>query len=340
VRVSWITFGEPAAGPDGAATSVLASLRYRVLIPIRAMRADGHTHQVVAMTPSAPDSLGERALQADVMIFSKSFRPSNERLAAQAKSRGIGVIFDVCDNHYENEKFGQHYKAMTALADQVVCNTLEMSKLAQAYCSGVPVVIGDPYEGPGGPPRFSPGEILKLLWFGHPSNLDSLQDSLKDLIEFSTRRPVSLTVLTQLSPPLINACRQINEQCPHTTMSAKPWSLEAQWAELAACDAVVIPSRDNTRKTVKSANRMIEALWAGKPVVAQPMPAYQPFEPWTPVRTTLSEGLDWLLASQAALPGLIAQAQDHIAGRYAPATQAKHWEEVIGVLHKQRISAS
>ena len=52
-------------------------------------------------------------------------------------------------------------------------------------------------------------------------------------------------------------------------MRAEEWSLDAQWRRLRACDAVIIPSLQDSIKQVKSANRMVEALWAGRPAVAR-----------------------------------------------------------------------
>ncbi|MDB5434476.1 MAG: hypothetical protein JWR47_733 [Phenylobacterium sp.] len=328
--VSWITFGSPVRRADGSITSDLASLRYRVLSPIRELNRAPYSHQLTAISENTPDDRKEKALRPDDVVISKSFLPANEALAERARSRGVRVIFDVCDNHFQHPAFGQHYRRMSALADQVVCNTLEMAKVARAYCAGEPVVIADPYEGPRGAAAFAPDGPLRLLWFGHPSNLDSLQEGLGDLIAYSASQPIALSVLTHLTEAIDNGCRQVSGRHEgRFVMSAKPWSLEAQWRELAACDAVVIPSRDAPEKRVKSANRMIEALWAGRPVVAQPMPAYLAFDRWAPTQPTLSEGCRWLLANRGSLPQLISEAQRYIEEQHAPAVLAGQWAQVL-----------
>ncbi|WP_293351606.1 hypothetical protein [Phenylobacterium sp.] len=326
--MSWITFGALERASDGTTTSPVASLRYRVLIPIREL--DGIAHRVVAVRPDATGDLRAQALDADVAVFSKSFSPANQTLAREARARGLRVIFDICDNHYDDPRFGAACRAMTALADRVVCNTEAMAAAAGAYASRPPVVVEDPYEGPAGAAGYAPGATLRLLWFGHPSNLDSLQAAMPDLAEVSRRRPLSLTLLTQVTEPLAAECRRVSARFQgRLDMSARPWSLEAQWAELAACDVVIIPSHEDPRNTVKSANRMVEALRAGRPVASQPMPAYRPFDRWTPVRPTLSEGLAWLDAHAADAPALVTEAQRYIEGRYAPAIVAEGWRRVI-----------
>jgi hypothetical protein len=219
---------------------------------------------------------------------------------------------------------------MSALADQVVCNTAAMAEAARRYCAREPVVIADPYEGPRGAPAFSPDGPLRLLWFGHPSNLDSLEAALGDLVGYAASQPLALTVLTLMTETITRGCREVSARHEgRFGMSPKPWSLVAQWRELAACDAVIIPSLDAPEKRVKSANRMIEALWAGRPVVAQPLPAYLDFAPWAPTHPTLSEGCRWLAANRTHIPGLISQAQRYIEGRYDPAVLAAQWAAVL-----------
>ncbi len=247
----------------------------------------------------------------------------------RAQANGSTAIVDVCDNHYAHPTYGEHYRAMSLGADQVVCNTPEMADAARPFCRRPPIVIEDPYEGPKG--AFEGlSAPLRLLWFGHPTNLDSLQACLDDLIGYARTQAVSLRLLTQASPALEAAVTSVNQRhAPYFQMAFEPWSLPRQWAALAACDAVIIPSLQNERKRVKSANRMIEALWAGRPVVAQPMPAYLPFERWTPVRPTISEGLAQLLAEREQIAPRLQAAQAFIDDRYSPARIGGEWRRLI-----------
>ncbi|CAN7522653.1 hypothetical protein LJR219_003679 [Phenylobacterium sp. LjRoot219] len=294
------------------------------------MQGTGWSHQLFSITQASPTDDDQRALDADAIVFSKSFLARNEALAERAKSRGLRVLFDVCDNHYDHPQYGPHYRAMSALADQVVCNTADMAAAAAGHAASAPVVIEDPFEGPKGAPRFAPSATLQLLWYGHPSNLDTLHASLSDLVAYAQERPLALTVLTQPTTALIELAEQINSHFgQHFQLAVQTWSLAAQWRALGDCDAVIIPTLQGATKQVKSANRMIEALWAGKPVVAQPLPSYAPFGRWTPVGGSLPDGCRWLDAYCGEIPGLVGEAQAYIAERYAPATIAAQWAEVI-----------
>jgi hypothetical protein len=330
MKIGWITFGAPFRRADGQITSNIASLRYRVLSPITAMSDAGHEHRITPMNAEVFAARRETALAADILVFSKSFLSANESLARDAQTRGATVVFDICDNHFDHPQHGDHYRRMAELADHVVCNTPQMAQIAGAHSRQAPTVIADPYEGFRGRPAFAPPERLRLLWFGHPSNLDSLYLALADLMAFARRHLLSLTVLTEVTPQLADACARIGAS-DHGALSMCPeaWSLEAQWAALAACDAVIIPSRQTGAKQVKSANRMVEALWAGRPVVAEPLPAYLPFSDWTPVRPSLAEGLDALLSEASDTPRRLADAQRHIAEGFSPAVTGRQWRILL-----------
>jgi len=54
-----------------------------------------------------------------------------------------------------------------------------------------------------------------------------------------------------------------------------PWSLDYMTSAFEACDAVIIPQlAEDTRKRAKSNNRLVDALQAGRFVVAHAIPSY------------------------------------------------------------------
>lgn len=328
MRINWVTFAEVVADRSGL-TSNLASLRYRVIAPVRELAGD-FEHRIIPIDGQTSLEVVADAMDADVVVFSKSAAGDNEAHARQAQARGVRIVFDVCDNRYEAPGVGAHYLAMTRLADMVVCNTPEMAQIVAAHTGRQAAVIEDPYEGDRVAPKFSPGERLKLLWFGHPTNLDSLNAAMADLVAFGAGHPFHLVMLTQFNPDFPAAVAELNQLYgPRIGFSFTPWSLEAQARALEACDLVILPIVDGPRKIGKSANRLVNALWAGRPAVANPLAAYAPFEPWMPIGQRLSEGLVELLQAPDDVPRRIAQAQDYIATRYAPGVIADQWRQVL-----------
>jgi hypothetical protein len=341
MRINWISFGEVAQLPDGSVEAASASLRYRVLIPIREMRAAEYRHAVFPLNQRTVGPTADKVIDTDLLIISKSVVPENGELFVRAAERGVRIIFDVCDNHFQHPLLGEHYRMLAGFADQVICNTPQTAQAAAPFCKTPPIVISDPYEGEKQPPAFAPGAVLKLLWFGHPLNLPSLQASMNDLAAYSHTQPLELIVLSQESELLRALVDAVNRnEGERLRMSARLWSRQLQQRALARCDAVIIPTPRDPARQGKSANRVVETLWAGRPAVAQPLPAYEPFARWTPIRERLSEGLAELLAKRELAPRAIAKAQDHIHANFDPAKIALQWEAVIQAQYRQKATAA
>ena len=110
----------------------------------------------------------------------------------------------------------------------------------------------------------------------------------------------------------------------------KAWSVQAVFEELAACDAVVIPSNPfDPRKAVKSPNRFTEALWAGRFVAAHALPAYEPLAPYGWVGEDLAEGLRALLADPADALARVRRGQDIVAEQFSPEVVGQAWKAAI-----------
>jgi hypothetical protein len=112
-----------------------------------------------------------------------------------------------------------------------------------------------------------------------------------------------------------------------------PWSPEANWAALAEADLVLLPTEAHAaggpNKTVKSPNRMVEALRSGRFALAQPIAAYRELGAYAWVDADLILGLRWALAHPEAVRARIAAGQAAVAARFAPKAVARRWAEVV-----------
>lgn len=150
------------------------------------------------------------------------------------KSSGCKLIFDVCDDHFEDAQ-RPHYMEACEKADLVTCNSEAMREVILEQTGRDSIVIDDPYEDPEREPSLGQG----VLWFGHKSNLNDLRD-----------------VAGLIAHPL-------------TVVSNHNWG-EFHKAMLA-CKVVVIPTG---KSMAKSANRAIRAIRYGKYPVCGYLPAY------------------------------------------------------------------
>lgn len=100
--------------------------------------------------------------------------------------------------------------------------------------------------------------------------------------------------------------------------------------ELRNCDLVVIPATlQNTRKRSKSANRLCQGLYAGRYVLACPVPSYLEFAPYSWIRSDLFAGLDWSLENPVDVLEQIEAGQKYIEKEYSPAAITAKWARLL-----------
>lgn len=317
MRIVWVSFA-PLRKTGAGLSSDVASVRYRIALPAQAL--DGS--KVTYVGPGANRrTLLERFDGADAAVFGKLFDPAMLQpaleLAAALRQRGIKVIADYSDDHFLHPALGAVYRAIANAADAVVASTPGLAEVVRAHTPMPVSVVTDPVEGERGEPRASIAPPPRLLWFGHPLNLDTLPFGLYQLAE--RRINFALTVLTA---PGSGA-----EQLGHRF---RAWSSAALFEELRECDAVIIPSNpDDPRKAVKSPNRFTEALWAGRFVIAHPLPAYEPLGAYGWVGADLGDGLAWLLEHYEQAVERIRAGQHAVAGQFSADAVAHAWRSAI-----------
>jgi SAM-dependent methyltransferase len=332
MRVLFATVAALRQGPSGP-TSDLASARYRVLIPAQQLARLGHQAQIASLDDAGgawPDNV--KQAQCDVLVISKSFHVANEQLAASMRGRGVRVIADICDDYFDDPKYGSHFRNIIAGADQVVASTAAMAESIRHHTGRESLVITDPVEGPRGMPRFAPRlPWLRVAWFGLPFNLHGMaakRDELRALVE---RVPVHLSVVTAPWPEVRPFLEQLSRADPlRLRVELVPWSLEATWKTLADADMAWIPVDDTQRAAVKSPNRLLEALWAGRFVAADAVPAYQPFGDLVPVGAGLARGVLAALDNPGAVEKRIGEAQRRVARAHSSYACGLQWAAAIG----------
>ena len=330
MRVLFATVAPLRQTPAGP-TSDLASARYRVLIPAQQLARLGHQVQIASLGPVGwPREVKDAP--CDVLVISKSFHAANEELARAMRSRGVKVIVDLCDDHFDSAEFGGHFRNLVALANTVVASTEAMAESVKRNTARDAKIITDPVEGPRGFPGFAPRlPWLRLAWFGHPSNLNGIAAKATELEALSGHVPVRLSIVTAPwpeAPPFVAQLERANPA--RLRVQLVPWSIESTWKTLADTDMVWIPVAESGRTAVKSPNRLLESLWAGRIVVADPVPSYMPFADIIPIGKGLLQGALEVLEDPAATEARVREAQRRIARSHSPFECGRQWAQAIG----------
>jgi len=339
MRITWLIDAE-VREEAGKLISSAASVRYRVLAPAAELESHGHHSRLLRHDPATPAEQLDGLLACDVLVVSKVLAPGKGDLVARAQSLGTRVVFDLCDDHFHTPQLEETYRQLATAADRLVASTEEMAATIQRETGRSAAIIGDPFEGPAGEPRFSPApDRLRLLWFGHPTNFDTLAAIMPGLQELAYELPLALEVISDPAGSRIEeALRSIDGgTASNFTASFTRWSPAATWQGLAACDAVLLPSNSGARKLVKSPNRLVESLRAGRLVVAYPLPSYQLFAPHVWLGEDICSGIRWAAQHAAEAEARIRAGQALVVERLSPAAVARQWDAVLaGVADLER----
>jgi glycosyltransferase involved in cell wall biosynthesis len=115
------------------------------------------------------------------------------------------------------------------------------------------------------------------------------------------------------------------------------WSPETTQRALQECDLAVIPSDLNLRRmTVKSANRVMEILRAGRFAVAHAIPSYLEFSAHAWIGEDIIDGIKWAMAHPNEVRARIRAGQDYVENNFSPQALGRQWQSAFLELLSQR----
>ena len=313
----------------------LASVRLRVAVAALEWKRCGNEN--VFWDPGAAGA-GQRAdwPSAKICVVPKFFydvplRPWLDACLA-AKRHGCRLVIDICDYPFKKPPpVPEFYYAVLQICDAVVVNSERMGELISPHTTRPPLLIEDAILGSMSDPAFAPGTRVELLWFGHPINFPYLKARHGDLVRFATQKPCRLTIVTEDGFGIPEWTKNLQlARAPNFDARFNPWSLGAMPVALRECDLVILPSDpSDPLKAGASANRLAEALNAGRFPVASPLPSYLPFSEAAWVGQDLVQGIEWALANPGEVVARIRRGQAIVAERYSAATVGRRWRELF-----------
>ncbi len=330
MNITWVITNK-LVEKNGRYTSPLASARYRCLIPAYALIEVGYNINVVVIDKKENINIDNEINTADIVVFSKIFNDQCASVAEKAKALGKLIIIDFCDNPFSSNLEKKFVEKVLSMADMVTTATPQLATIVNQHTSACIEIIPDPIEGISYHPEFSPSVPLKLLWFGQPTNFDTLDQLLRE-ISVSTM-PISLdlhVISLDVNKNMGEIFDQYNAaQKGKINVHFSNWSIDSVWEALKNTDLVVIPSNDNESKLLKSNNRLTESLYAGKMVVAYPLPSYLEFIDTAVLTENILEGILWCVNNPQLTRERIEKGQKYVADNFNPKKIGQQWESIF-----------
>lgn len=243
----------------------------------------------------------------------------------EAKKKGALIVQDVCDFHQLDDT--SLYQVFLGLADRITTSSSYLKQEISKKYPNTPVFyIPDAPELSRGVPKSGTRSMPHILWYGQPNNLRQL---------LSVELPkCTLQLTTTIRDVFIN---------DNFNIVMSPWSQRNVELGLEACDFVICPADDSSQDGLaKSSNRVLEALWAGRPVICSKIPSYIELNE-NIKKTYKTEGTgiifmdkehtvehliaDWFTTSDA--PEYISCSQNYINEYMTIEQTAKLWQEAF-----------
>ena len=324
----------------------MASMRLRALIPAHVLALGRPVHLVPPRVFAADPTLAAFGDLAAVIV-GKLFPigdlirnpPVAEGLLARLRSTAARhpLLADLCDHlPAQGAVEGSDVpRGLVAGLGEIARLTVPTAALAAALAPhaqrGISV-IEDPYEGPLGAPRGPSADgPVRLAWFGLITAETSrpLVAGLTRIARhgFGRRLVVEIVANPSAAAGVASLARDL---APALEIVMTSWSPDAAQRALAGADAVVLPQDTEAAwARVKSHNRLVEAIRAGRIAIASPIPAYRELSDHAWVGDDLAAGLAWALGHPAEAEARVTTGQSAIERRFAPAAVGRRWSEVI-----------
>jgi glycosyltransferase involved in cell wall biosynthesis len=269
-----------------------ASTRYRCFHIARVLAQWGVEHSFF----TDPDVAAGSLRQVDALIIVKRLEPEIIGLIANANERNTPVFIDLCDDllheRLPRNVGGVHGMVFTGIAPLlagVITPTLTMAQRVRAHAGSVNVPIrvipdiaetedlfyktaefasGTPLVRPAAPSS-SAKERKSVVWFGNHGathsnfGIASLLPAMRGLRKVHDEIPLELVLVSNSATTIDSVIRPFGVPTRYVQ-----WSPETVYAELKRADAALLTTGDDDFSLTKSANRVLQALSAGVPVVS------------------------------------------------------------------------
>jgi hypothetical protein len=255
-----------------------------------------------------------------VLILTKHYEPSLLTLARAAVARGIPVLSNMCDWHFDNPIRAEVDRELCVLSRTIIVSCQTMADSIRDAFGFEPVVVEEPWGFPHGEPKLAPHGPLKVFWAGNITNLDTLGPAMEQLARLRGTG-ISLHIMSGAPPP-VEILQSPSWRCP-VDIAFTPYSHEGQIAGYRNTDIVIIPSLMTRDKMVKPPGRLVSAIRSGRFAVVHPLPSYRPLAEYCWCGEDLAEGVIFAMENRAECVERVRRGQAMLEERFSPEAVAR-----------------
>lgn len=215
------------------------------------------------------------------------------------KKHNAKLIYDITANHF-NDDLRKTNLELCEYASNITCSSTMLAKKIKDETGKIAHLVHDTYENSETEPTLLTGN--KLLWFGHPYNLNSLTPY---------RNIPNLKILSKNDKNIMN------------------WSLKTEQEELKKCDMVLLTNNN----IYASENRVVKAIRAGKFVITpSDIPSWNELKDFIWIGD-VNKGIEWAKNNREEVLDKILKGQLYVRNKFAPEIIAKQWRRIFIKTH-------
>ena len=306
-----------------------ASYRFRAAIPLQGMRPGDCIIKNL-----------KEATKDDIVVLAKKSTPKD---LFYLKSQGIKCVYDICDNRWKKyislkwiKRVIQPHNVLCQNADALITTCPGMQELIKKHIGRDSIIITDPVEATKEEPRVAlkSRRYINIFTYGNSKHFNKIH--WNTLIEEFNNVGMEYKIIAMLDRSKKFKV-MYKDQIEKGRLEIYEFDLKKQYELMKDADVVFLPIQINSMDSLinikaKSPNRIIDAIYSGKPVITN-----HGVDTWNVFRR-YADFTGWARSVQyvayaAALRNLINKPKEEINKRIIEGQNyitANHSPEVVG----------
>jgi len=306
-----------------------ASYRFRAAIPLQGMRPGDCIIKNL-----------KEATKDDIVVLAKKSTPKD---LFYLKSQGIKCVYDICDNRWKKyislkwiKRVIQPHNVLCQNADALITTCSGMQELIKKHIGRDSIIVNDPVEATKEEPRtaLKSRRYINIFTFGNSKHFNKIH--WNTLIEEFNNVGMEYKIIAMLDRSKKFKV-MYKDQIEKGRLEIYEFDLKKQYELMKESDVVFLPIQINSMDSLinikaKSPNRIIDAIYSGKPVITN-----HGVDTWN-IFKRYADFTGWARSVQyvayaAALRNLINKPKEEINKRIIEGQNyitANHSPEVIG----------